>query len=283
MSFYDVKVQKTVKTKKKRLYFYYFCTFMEKKERILEICADSVCNAVIAQTAGAHRIEFCANLPEGGTTPSPAQIEFARKKLHVKLYVIIRPRGGDFLYNDTEFEIMKSDIHFCGKTGCDGIVIGMLHSDGTVDKERNRELIEIAHQYVMGVTFHRAFDRCVDLFRAMETIIEMGCERILTSGGYDTANEGADVIRKLIEKAGERIIIMPGSGITPENVTDLIRNTGAKEIHGTFRSSYPSSMIYRNEKLSRPDEEYVLAHPDAKKVRHVLDCFASLAMTMRQI
>ena len=243
---------------------------MEKNKRILEICVDSCCNALTAQSAGAHRIEFCADLPEGGTTPSPAQIEIAQKQLHIQLYVIIRPRGGDFLYNETEFEIMKSDIHFCGKTGCDGVVIGMLHPDGTIDKERNGELIQIAHRYAMGVTFHRAFDRCADWFQALETIIELGCERILTSGGYDTAIEGAEVIRKLIEKAGERIIIMPGSGITPENAAGLIQKTGAKELHGTFRSRFPSSMQYRNEKLSRPDEEYELLLTDAEKIKSLI-------------
>ena len=243
---------------------------MENKKRIIEVCVDSVCNAVVAQSAGASRVEFCAGLPDGGTTPSHAQIEIARKQLHIKLYVIIRPRGGDFLYNDTEFEIMKSDIHFCGKTGCDGVVIGMLRPDGTIDKERNNVLIQIAHHYAMGVTFHRAFDRCDDLFEAMETIIELGCERILTSGGYDTAGEGAEIIRMLIEKAGERIVIMPGSGITPENAQELIQKTGAKELHGTFRSRFPSRMLYRNKKLSRHDEEYELLLTDAEKIKYLL-------------
>jgi len=243
---------------------------MERNKKLLEVCVDSVCNALTAQSAGAQRIEFCANLPEGGTTPSPAQIEIARKRLHIKLYVIIRPRGGDFFYNDTEFEIMKSDIHFCGKTGCDGVVIGMLRRDGTVDEKRSGELVRIAHQYTMGVTFHRAFDRCVDLFQAMETIIELGCERILTSGGYDTAIEGAEVIRSLTEKAGGRIIIMPGSGITPENMANLILKTGANELHGTFRSRFPSPMQYRNEKLSRADEEYELLFADAEKIKRII-------------
>jgi len=239
-------------------------------ENILEVCADSVCNALTAQSAGAHRIEFCANLPEGGTTPSPAQIEIARRLLQIKLYVLIRPRGGDFLYNETEFEMMKSDIHFCGKTGCNGVVIGLLHPEGTVNKERTGELIRIAHRYAMGVTFHRAFDRCADLFQAMETIIELGCERILTSGGYDTAVEGAEVIRRLIENAGKRIIIMPGSGIMPENISGLIQKTGAKELHGTFRSRFPSLMNYRNEKLSHWEEEYELLLTDEEKIKRVL-------------
>ena len=243
---------------------------MEKNKRKLEVCVDSVCNAVVAQSAGVHRIEFCANLPEGGTTPSPAQIEIARKQLQIQLYVIIRPRGGDFLYDEMEFEIMKSDVRFCGKAGCDGVVIGILLPDGTIDKERNGELIRIARQYEMEVTFHRAFDRCANLFEAMETLIELGCERILTSGGYDTAIEGAGIIRRLIGKAGERIIVMPGSGITPENIGELIQNTQAKELHGTFRSRFPSRMQYRNEKLSRQDEEYELLLTDAEKIKQII-------------
>jgi copper homeostasis protein len=243
---------------------------MKNFQRILEVCVDSVCNALTAQSAGAHRIEFCANLLEGGTTPSPAQIEIACTQLQIKLYVMIRPRGGDFLYNEMEFEIMKSDIHFCGKTGCDGVVIGILNPDGTVDKVRNAELIQIAHQYKMGVTFHRAFDRCVDLFDAMETIIELGCERILTSGGYDSAIEGAEVIRRLIEKADDRIIIMPGAGITPENISELIEKTEARELHGTFRNRYPSRMQFRNVKLNRQNDEYELLLTDTEKIKRII-------------
>jgi len=243
---------------------------MEKNKQVLEVCVDSVYNALTAQVGGAHRIEFCANLSEGGTTPSFAQIETAREHLYIQMYVIIRPRGGDFLYDEREFEIMKSDIRFCGRTGCNGVVIGMLHPDGTIDKERTGELVRTAHRYSMGVTFHRAFDRCADLFQAMETVIELGCERILTSGGYDTAIEGAEVIRKLIEKAGERIVIMPGSGITPENAGDLIQKTGAKELHGTFRTRFPSAMRYRNEKLSRQDEEYELLLSDVGKIERII-------------
>jgi copper homeostasis protein len=123
----------------------------------------------------------------------------------------------------------------------------------------------------MGVTFHRAFDRSCDLFQAMEAVIALGCERILTSGGYDTAIEGADVIRQLIETADKRIIIMPGSGITPGNVGQLIRNTGLKEMHGTFRSRTAGKMQYRNTRLSHPEEEYSLLLTDAEKIRAVLE------------
>ena len=272
----------TVFSYKKNIFkkFIIFALIMIRNFNVIEVCVDSVCNAITAQSAGAQRVEFCANLSEGGTTPSPAQIEFARKMLHIDLYVMIRPRGGDFFYNKTEFKIMKSDIHFCGKTGCDGVVIGMLNQDGTIDRERNRELIRIAHQYGMGVTFHRAFDRCIDLFQALETIIEIGCERILTSGGYNTAIEGAGVIRELIEKAGERIIIMPGSGITPENAAEIIQITGARELHGTFRSRFQSPMIYQNKKLSKQDEEYELFLTDAEKIKSV---FRTLDLAQKKV
>ncbi|MDR1610311.1 MAG: copper homeostasis protein CutC [Candidatus Symbiothrix sp.] len=243
---------------------------MQDNKLFLEVCADSVENALIAQSAGAQRIEFCASLPEGGTTPSPAQIKTAREQLKIKLYVLIRPRGGDFLYTGLEFEIMKSDIRFCGEAGCDGVVIGMLNPDGTIDRKRNRELVEIARQYGMGLTFHRAFDRSNDLFQAMEDIIDLGCERILTSGGYDTAIEGAEVIRQLIEKAAGRIIIMPGSGVKPENAADLIRRTGLKELHGTFRSWKTGQMQYRNTKLNHQDDEYKLLVTDPGKIKAIL-------------
>jgi copper homeostasis protein len=262
------KYEFSINTIYSSLFFSIFAAMMTNGKIGLEVCADSLENALTAQSAGADRIEFCANLPEGGTTPSPTQIRMARKLLEIKLYVLIRPRGGDFLYTDREFEIMKSDIHFCGETGCDGVVIGVLRSDGTVDVERCRELVQIARQYAMGVTFHRAFDRSKHLFQALEDIIELGCERILTSGGCDTAIEGAETIRQLIEKAGERIIIMPGAGLTPENIGELILKTGLKELHGTFRSRFPSRMQYKNAKLSSPDE-YDLLLTDTEKIKKI--------------
>jgi copper homeostasis protein len=243
-----------------------------EKERILEVCADTVANALVAQAAGARRIEFCASLPEGGITPSAAQIDEARKGLHIPLYVLIRPRGGDFLYSDLEFEIMKADVRFCGQAKCDGVVIGMLQPDGTVDMERCRTLIAIARQYGMGVTFHRAFDRSNDLFQALEDVIALGCDRILTSGGFDTVIEGTDVIRQLIEKAGSRIVIMPGSGITPDNAGALIRATGLTEMHGTFRSRQASAMQYRNLHLTRQKDEYSLMATDVEKIKAMLEC-----------
>ncbi|MCL2416727.1 MAG: nucleotidyltransferase domain-containing protein [Bacteroidales bacterium] len=233
---------------------------------IIEVCTDSLDSALVAQKAGAHRVELCTNLSEGGTTPSFGVLNLARKLLSIKLYVLIRPRGGDFLYNDLEFETMKSEIEYCGKIGCDGVVIGMLNSDGTVDMTRNRELVRIAKNYSMGVTFHRAFDHCVDLFQGLEDVINLGCERILTSGGEKTAMEGVQILAQLIEKADNRIAIMPGSGITPENFIQIIENTGATEIHGTFRSLHQSNMKYKNPAFT---DEYDFYLTDSEKLKRI--------------
>lgn len=244
---------------------------MLQTQKKVEICTDSIEGALVAQSAGAYRIELCSGLREGGMTPSPALISRVCASIAIKLYVLIRPRGGDFLYTGADFEIMKSDIYYCAEAGCDGVVIGMLCPDGSIDKKRCRELVQMAQMYSMGVTFHRAFDRSNDLFQAMEDCIDIGCERILTSGGYNTAPEGAEVIRQLIEKANDRIMIMPGSGITPENAGDLIRKTGLQEIHGTFQSLYPGKMQYRNTKLSSPEDEYNAGLPDAEKIKKILN------------
>src|SRR5579862_5938299 len=178
---------------------------------LLEVCANSVASALAAQEGGATRIELCENLYEGGTTPSYGQISLARNLLKIKIYVLIRPRGGDFLYSDMEFEIMKADIRHCVDVGCDGVVIGMLNADGTVDKARCAELVRIAKKGGLGVTFHRAFDMSSDMNQALEDIIAMGCERILTSGGKSTVVEGIHVVAQLIKKAAGRISIMPGA------------------------------------------------------------------------
>lgn len=244
--------------------------------KTLEVCVDSVDSAIIAQQAGAQRVEFCDSLIEGGTTPSFGQLEWAKKQLTIKNYVIIRPRGGDFLYNDNEFEIMKSDIHCCGKLKMDGVVIGMLNADGTVDTKRCAELVAIAKSYNMGVTFHRAIDRTNDIFKAMEDIIALGCERILTSGGCKTAMEGVDVIKQLIQKANNRIIIMPGAGVTPENAAEILQKTGASEIHGTLKNTYPSNMKYLNSNMSSGSNDNGISRADGDKIKKVVTLLNSL-------
>ncbi|HCA98454.1 MAG TPA: copper homeostasis protein CutC, partial [Porphyromonadaceae bacterium] len=184
----------------------------------LEICANSVMSCVEAQKGGAYRVELCAAIPEGGTTPSYGDIAVARELLHIKLNVIIRPRGGDFLYSGLEHKIMLKDIEMCRKLGVDGIVIGCLTEEGDVDMERCRELVEAAEK--MDVTFHRAFDQCRDPFISLEDIISLGCSRILTSGQQPKAEQGVDLLKKLVQQAGERIIIMPGSGINENNIAE---------------------------------------------------------------
>lgn len=214
----------------------------------MEVCANSLESALAAQKGGAIRVELCDNLPEGGTTPSYAQIALAKQILSIKVYPIIRPRGGDFLYSDLEFELMKTDIKACKSLNCDGVVIGILKADGSVDIARCAELIELAAP--MPVTFHRAFDMSNDLEKALEDIIGLGCERILTSGGEPSALKGAATIARLIKQAGGRIIIMPGAGVSTANVAELIRLTGATEFHASAKHTIKSGMLFRNPKLT---------------------------------
>jgi copper homeostasis protein len=239
----------------------------------LEVCANSAVSAIAAQEGGAVRVELCDNLHEGGTTPSAGQILFARKLLHIKLYVLIRPRGGDFLYNDLEYELMQADIRHCVEAGCDGVVIGMLTADGHVDKPRCAELVRMAKQWGLGVTFHRAFDMCADLYQALEDIIEIGCERILTSGGKTTAMEGSGTIMHLIEKASGRISIMPGCGVDENNVANLVQFTGASEIHSSAKKKLLSQMKYHNEHIimgSYYGDEYSCNVTDVTRVREII-------------
>lgn len=239
----------------------------------LEVCANTLTSALAAQAGGAIRVELCDNLGEGGTTPSYGQIKIARKLLHIKLYVLIRPREGDFLYSETEFEIMKADVQYCVDAGCDGVVIGILNADGSIDKKRCTELVKMAASNGLGVTFHRAFDMCVDMYKALEEIVEMGCERILTSGGKSTAIEGAHIIAHLVERAAGRIIIMPGSGVNESNVAELVHFTKAAEIHSSARSAVKSNMQYQNDHilLSREHlDEYSVLMTDVAKVKEII-------------
>jgi copper homeostasis protein len=239
----------------------------------LEVCANSIESALAAQDGGAIRVELCDNLAAGGTTPSPGQITVARKLLNIQLYVLIRPRGADFLYSDIEYESMVADVRYCIEAGCDGIVIGLLNADGTVDKERCSKLVQMAKGAGLGVTFHRAFDMCADQPKALEEIIEMGVERILTSGGKSTAIEGARVIAELVEKAAGRISIMAGSGITEINVADLVLFTGVTEVHGTLQTRVKSRMRYLNDHIIMGNnfgDEYAVDVTSVDRVRETI-------------
>ena len=179
---------------------------------------------------------------DGGTTPSYGTLQAVRKHLQIPVFPIIRPRGGDFLFNDAEFEVMKEDVLLCKRLGFDGVVIGMLNIDGSIDEVRTALLVEIA--YPMEVTFHRAFDRAANPYDALETIIGCGCQRILTSGQVPNANKGKDLITQLIRQANERIIIMPGSGVRSQNILSLAKETGATELHSSARKMQASSMQF---------------------------------------
>lgn len=213
----------------------------------LEICANSVTSCIEAEKGGAWRVELCAAIPEGGTTPSYGDIALARELLQIKLHVIIRPLGGDFLYSPLEHRIMLKDIEIALRLGADGVVIGCLTSEGEVDMARNRELVDAAAG--MSVTFHRAFDMCHDPFESLERIIELGCDRLLTSGQQPRAEQGIPLLKELVQKAGDRIIIMPGSGVNANNIAKLAKETGASEFHLSARVSEESGMVYRNPNL----------------------------------
>ena len=232
----------------------------------LEVIGFTIESCLIAQAAGAHRIELCDNPSEGGTTPSYGFIKAAREKLTIELYPIIRPRGGDFLYSDTEFEIMKADVQICKNIGCNGVVIGILLADGTVDKERCKQLIDSA--YPMGVTFHRAFDRTADPFKALEDIISIGCERILTSGQKPSVNEGVQLLIDLVQQANERIIIMPGSGVRAENIVALANKTNALEFHTSARIHINSKMEFINKSMN---EQLTTVAPDSNEIKRIIE------------
>lgn len=235
----------------------------------LEIIGFNIESCRVAQAAGANRIELCANAPEGGTTPSYGFIKAARQILSVELYVMIRPRGGDFLYSDAEFQIMKTDVALCKALGCDGIVTGLLSADGSVDTARCRQLVELA--YPMGVTFHRAFDRVSHPFKALEDIIATGCERILTSGQKPTAIEGAELIKKLIEQADERIIIMPGSGVRADNIAAIASQTNAVEFHTSARKFDKSEMDFINDAMNEDLNSITVDELEVRRMAELLN------------
>lgn len=238
----------------------------------LEICIDSIESAINAQLAGADRVELCDNLTEGGTTPSTGIIESVRSNFSAGVHVIIRPRGGDFLYSDAEFDIMRRDIEKCGEEGIDGVVFGILRKDGSVDTERTSKLVELAQP--MAVTFHRAFDLCTDPFRSLSEIIETGASRVLTSGQEKNAMEGSVLIKQLVGIAGSRIIIMPGGGLDETNIEELARETGAVEFHLTGRKTINSEMLFRRETIHMGGipgvSEYSRKVADTEKIKKII-------------
>ena len=210
----------------------------------LEICIGSVTGAITAQESGADRVELCDNLLEGGTTPSAGTIQRAIASVSIGVNVIIRPRGGDFCFSDVEFDVMMEDVAFAKSAGANAVVIGVLNPDGSVDKERCRALVDAAGP--LSVTFHRAFDMARDAHEALDALVELGVERVLTSGQEETALEGMDVLADLVRRAGDRIIVMPGGGITERNIGKIISGTGAKEVHVSASRTVDGAMTFRD-------------------------------------
>jgi copper homeostasis protein len=242
---------------------------MEEKKYLVEIATSDFVTTAAAVEGGADRIELCANLAEGGVTPSLGSIRQCREKFRVLLYPIIRPRGGDFLYTDDEFRIMLNDVLFCKQTGCDGVVIGILLADGNIDIKRTAALVEAA--YPLGVTFHRAFDRCRDPFETLEQLISIGCERILTSGQKPAAPDGVELIAELNKAADDRIIIMPGSGVRKDNVKDLADKTGCIEFHSSLRGKAKGKMQFIHPGFASSEESYSNNFIDPAEVKAFIE------------
>jgi len=205
----------------------------------LEIAAGSLASSLAAQAGGADRVELCENLGEGGCTPSHGTLAVARERLRIPLYVLIRPRGGDFCYGEAERGVMLRDIDHCVQLGCDGVVIGALDAQGEVDVATCTALVAAARG--LGVTFHRAIDVCADPARALESAIALGCERVLTSGARADASTGADNIAARVAQAQGRIAVMAGAGITASNVGQIVRRTAVAEVHASARALRPAT------------------------------------------
>jgi copper homeostasis protein len=241
----------------------------------LEICADSVDSAAAAESGGAQRVELCSALIEGGLTPSLGLIRAVRARVGIGVHVMIRPRGGDFLYSADEMAIMREDIALAAECAVDGVVLGLLTASGDVDVDRTRELVELARP--MEVTFHRAIDMSHDLESALEDVIRTGADRVLTSGGEQTAMQGRRRIRRLVQAAEGRIRVMAGGGVRPENVLELIQETAAAEFHSALRTMTPSPVEQQVRSIHLGDpgiDEYtrsVVRAEDVRSLRQAMD------------
>lgn len=242
----------------------------------IEIATNDYTTVAAAVRGGADRIELCSALSEGGLTPSFGLIKKCKQDFSVPIFPIIRPRSGDFLYTEEEFRIMLDDVLLCKDLGCEGVVIGFLLEDGSVDTVRLEKAVAAA--YPMEVSFHRAFDRCVDPFKALEDIIDAGCQRILTSGQELVAPDGADLIRRLVEAADGRIIIMPGSGVRKENIKSLAQQTGAVEFHSSLRSTVKSRMQFQHPSFVPTADDFVLPAIQETEVAALKEALAAVSI-----
>ena len=242
---------------------------------VLEICVDSIESSVAAEEGGAQRVELCSALTEGGLTPSLGLIRAVRSRIKIGIHVMIRPRAGDFLYSEEEFAVMREDIALAAECGADGVALGLLTSDGSVDVERTRELVELARP--MEVTFHRAIDLARDIDDALDNVIRTGADRVLTSGGEPNAMQGRQQIRELVRAADGRIGVMAGGGIRPANVGEIARATGAVEFHTALRRPVSSPMKHPRRKVhlgSSAVDDYshsVVRTADVRTIRAALE------------
>jgi copper homeostasis protein len=202
---------------------------------VLEICVESVDHAVAAERGGAHRLELCTDLSSGGVTPSAALMQTVRRQVRIPVHVLIRPRAGDFCYSEDEFELMWNDILAAKQFGMDGVVLGILQENSRIDIERTKTLVEQAQP--LSVTFHRAFDASHNLETSLEEVIQTGASRILTSAGQPRATDGLSTLARLVQKARERILIMPCGGINSDNVVHVVKTTLAQEVHSSAGAS----------------------------------------------
>jgi copper homeostasis protein len=217
------------------------------RDLTFEVCVDSVEAAIAAEQGGADRVELCSDLIEGGCTPTSGTLKVAREALRIGIMAMVRPRGGDFCYSDVEFLVMREDLAAARELGANGIVLGLLNPDGTIDRDRTRELVALARP--LPVTFHRAFDMTRDPFQALDTLIELGVERVLTSGQEPSVIEGLDLIAELVKRAAGRIIVMPGGGITDRNVSRVVAEAGVRELHFASLEPREGRMRFRNSRV----------------------------------
>ena len=237
---------------------------------MLEIAVFNIESAMMAQTAGANRLELCENPNEGGTTPSYGTLSVVAKNISIPVFPIIRPRGGDFLYSDAEFDVMKNDITVCKELGFAGVVIGLLLPDGSIDIKRTKILVALAAP--MAVTFHRAFDRCNNPIKGLHDIIETGCKRILTSGQVPSAPNALELLQTLVKEAGDQIIIMPGSGVRGNNISNIKQVTKAKEFHSSARKVVPTNMQFVKESMQENLQNMLV---DTADIKNMLAAIAS--------
>lgn len=234
----------------------------------LEVCAFNIQSSIIAEKAGAVRVELCDNPVEGGTNPSYGTIKRVREKISIKLYPILRPRSGNYFYDDEDFAIIKEDISICKELGCDGISVGIQKINGEIDIERFKQIVGWA--YPMGVTCNRAFDATPDPFKALEDIIAAGCERVLTSGQASAAPDAGILLGKLVQQANGRISIMPGAGVRSSNLQKLITESGAYEYHTSARKVLPDPMTFQNLNVTDKGDLYLANEEELKAIVSIL-------------